>query len=667
LKLKSIKTKLSLFYGVLLLVICMGFGVVSYIASSKALSISIDESLSQLAIQNAEIVDKGMEIQFNALEALAESDWLKGTSLTLNEKLKLLNNEVKRSNHIDMFITDINGNMEDTAGGRANVSDREYFIKALSGEKAVSDPIIDKTNGNLILCYAVPIKDGGRVKGVLAATRDGNVLSDFISDMRFGENSEAFMINKQGTTVASKDRELVMNMYNILEEAKADSGLKSLAGLQQKMTQGEKGVGEYSYKGVTKYMGFAPVEGTNWSLAITAPKSEVMSQVNSLTMTMIIISIIFLVISIAITLFIAGGISRPIKEASDYLNIVATGNFTGMVPAQLLEMNDETGTLAKAIDTMQESVKDIIKEVVSESSNVSQMLVDINSDMRKLNKSIEEISATTEELSATTEENAASTEEMSATSTEIEKAIESTAYKAQEGAVTVSDINKMSENMKQRAISSREDTIEIYRKTKDDLQNAIEQSKEVDKINELSEAILAITSQTNLLALNAAIEAARAGEAGKGFAVVADEIRKLAEGSKNTVSRIQEVTKIILEGVNDLLSSSSEIMEFIDKKVLDDYESLVSTSEEYSKSSFIINDMVNEFSSTSEELLASMQNMVKAIDEIAIAANEEAEGATNIAQEVSAITEMSDHVIKLAYTAKERSELLLKAVSKFNI
>ncbi|MBU5310853.1 methyl-accepting chemotaxis protein [Tissierella carlieri] len=666
-KLKSIKTKLSLFYGVLLLVICMGFGVVSYIASSKALSTSIDESLSQLAIQNAEIVDKGMEVQFNALEALAESDWLKGTSLTLDEKLKLLNNEVKRSNHIDMFIADIDGNMEDTAGGRANVSDREYFIKALSGEKEVSDPIIDRTNGNLILCYAVPIKDGGRVKGVLAATRDGNVLSDFISDMRFGENSEAFMINKQGTTVASKDRELVMNMYNILEEAKADSGLKSLAQLQQKMTQGERGVGEYSYKGITKYMGFAPVEGTNWSLAITAPKSEVMSQVNSLTMTMIIISIIFLAISIAITLFIAGGISRPIKEASDYLNIVATGDFTGMIPMQLLEMNDETGTLAKAIDTMQESVKNIIREVVNESSNVSQMLVDINSDMRKLNRSIEEISATTEELSATTEENAASTEEMSATSTEIEKAIESTAYKAQEGAVTVSDINKMSENMKQRAISSREDTIEIYRKTKDDLQNAIEQSKEVDKINELSEAILAITSQTNLLALNAAIEAARAGEAGKGFAVVADEIRKLAEGSKNTVSRIQEVTKIILEGVNDLLSSSSEIMEFIDKKVLDDYESLVSTSEEYSKSSFIINDMVNEFSSTSEELLASMQNMVKAIDEIAIAANEEAEGATNIAQEVSAITEMSDHVIKLADTAKERSELLLKAVSKFNI
>ncbi len=666
-KLKSIKTKLSLFYGVLLLVICMGFGVVSYIASSKALSTSIDESLSQLAIQNAEIVDKGMEVQFNALEALAENDWLKGTSLTLDEKLKLLNNEVKRSNHIDMFIADIDGNMEDTAGGRANVSDREYFIKALSGEKEVSDPIIDRTNGNLILCYAVPIKDGGRVKGVLAATRDGNVLSDFISDMRFGENSEAFMINKQGTTVASKDRELVMNMYNILEEAKADSGLKSLAQLQQKMTQGERGVGEYSYKGITKYMGFAPVEGTNWSLAITAPKSEVMSQVNSLTMTMIIISIIFLAISIAITLFIAGGISRPIKEASDYLNIVATGDFTGMIPMQLLEMNDETGTLAKAIDTMQESVKNIIKEVVNESSNVSQMLVDINSDMRKLNRSIEEISATTEELSATTEENAASTEEMSATSTEIEKAIESTAYRAQEGAATVSDINKMSENMKQKAISSREDTIEIYRKTKDDLQNAIEQSKEVDKINELSEAILAITSQTNLLALNAAIEAARAGEAGKGFAVVADEIRKLAEGSKNTVSRIQEVTKIILEGVNDLLSSSSEIMEFIDKKVLDDYESLVSTSEEYSKSSFIINDMVNEFSSTSEELLASMQNMVKAIDEIAIAANEEAEGATNIAQEVSAITEMSDHVIKLAYTAKERSELLLKAVSKFNI
>ena len=110
-----------------------------------------------------------------------------------------------------------------------------------------------------------------------------------------------------------------------------------------------------------------------------------------------------------------------------------------------------------------------------------------------------------------------------------------------------------------------------------------------------------------------------------------------------------------------------EIMEFIDKKVLSDYESLVRTSEQYSENSTVINDIVMEFSSTSEELLASMQNMVKAINEIAAAANEEAQGASNIAQEASEITVMSNDVINAAQLAKGKSELLIGTVSRFKV
>lgn len=666
-KLKSIKAKLTLSFGALILVICVGLGIISYITASSALSTSIDESLAQMAKESSKVVAEGMKVRFNALEALAESDWIKGDSLTLNEKLDLLKNEVKRSNHIDMFIADKNGNIKNTDGESSNISDREYFIKALSGEKAVSDPTLSKIDNSLVSFYAVPIKDRGTVKGVLVATRDGNALSDYISDIRFGKSGEAFMINKKGTMVAHQDRSLVMEMYNVFDNVKIDSKLQQLANLQQQMIEGNEGVGEYNYKGITKYMGFAQVEGTNWSLAITAPKSEVMAKVNQLALTMTIVSISFIGVSIAFTLIIARSISNPIKTASNYLSIVADGDFTGVVPSKMLEMKDETGTLANAIDSMQRSIKSIIKEVADESSNVSQMLVGINAEMEHLNKSIEGISATTEELSAGTEETAASTEEMSATSTEIEKAIESTASKAQEGAITAGRIKKMSEEMKRNATSSKEDAMEIYGRTKMDLQNAIEQSKAVNQINELSEAILEITSQTNLLALNAAIEAARAGEAGKGFAVVADEIRKLAEGSKNTVSRIQEVTKVIFEAVNNLSGSSNEIMGFIDEKVLKDYENLVNTSEQYSQSSLDINDMVNEFSATSEELLASMQNMVKAIDEIAIAANDEAQGATNIAQEASIIIQMSGNVMNMAELAKGKSESLISAVSKFKV
>ena len=193
------------------------------------------------------------------------------------------------------------------------------------------------------------------------------------------------------------------------------------------------------------------------------------------------------------------------------------------------------------------------------------------------------------------------------------------------------------------------------------------QAEAVNQIDELSEAILEITAQTNLLALNAAIEAARAGEAGKGFAVVADEIRKLAEHSKNAVSRIQEVARTIYSAVNNLSSSSGEILSFVDKQVLKDYDSLVDTSEQFNQSSAGINDMVMEYSASSEELYASIHSMVKAIEEIMNASNEEAEGAYNIAQETSAIVLRSNEVTKMAEAARGRSEELITAVSVFKV
>ncbi|WP_244648371.1 methyl-accepting chemotaxis protein [Ruminiclostridium herbifermentans] len=552
-------------------------------------------------------------------------------------------------------------------GAEADVSDLDYYIKASSGQRTASDPFISKVTNGVVVAFAVPIKDNqGNIIGVVLSVRDSNELSNLVSNIKFGEDSSAFMINKNGTTVAHKDKNLVFEYYNVFTEVEKDSSLEQMAAFMKEMTEGKSGVGEYEYNG-DKYAAYSPVSGTDWSLAITIPKSVAMEKVSHLLKIIMNISIAFLLVSLLLTYIIAKGFCKPIELATNHMKILAEGDFSKEVPKKYTKNQSEIGVLAKSMESMQKSLRSIITDVINKSSDVSQMLTSINSEVDELNFKIEEISSTTQEMSAGTEQTAASTEEMNATAEEIEAAIESIATKAHEGTITANNVSTMSGEMKKNAISSKETAMEIYVRNKADLQNAIEQSKAVDQIHVLSQSILDITTQTNLLALNASIEAARAGEAGKGFAVVADEIRKLAEGSKATVSRIQEVANVILEAVQVLSSSSGEIMDFIDKKVMLDYEYLVSSSEQYNESSANISDIVSDFSATSEELLASMQNMVKAIDEISSSANEEAQGASNIAQGAASITQMSNVVKENAELAKEKSNMLIQLVSKFKV
>ena len=664
-KFKSIKTKLLIMFATLILCICAVIGVISYNLSKNALLNNINGSLSNLSEQASIVVENRIENQLNSLEVLAESELIATETTDMNEKLEILKEEAKRSDHVWITIFDKDGNGMTTEGKKLNGAGQDYFEKAVKGESNVSDPMTSAVSGDLIVVYAVPIKHNNVITGVLASVRDGDELSHITKDIHFASTGEAFMLNQQGEIIAHNNKTLVTEKYNAFEKVKEDDGLKSLVELERLMVKGKEGVGEYKYEGVAKYMGYAPVAGTDWSLAITAPESEVMSEVIHLIKVISIISMTIFAAGLTVTYFITSSIAVPIKEATKLISIVATGDLTGEVPEKLLRKKDETGVLANAIQAMQSSTKGVLENVVGESASIEAMLENINRDMDQLNKNIEEISFTAQEVSADTEEAASSTEEISASSIEIERAVESIATEAQEGASAISNVSKMANEMKQNATQSKENAVSIYSKTRVSLQEAIEKSKSVNQINELAEGILSITSQTNLLALNAAIEAARAGEAGRGFAVVANEIKMLAENSKVMVTRIQEVTYIIVDAVNNLSKNSSEILEFIDKEVLQDYDILVESSEKYSENSISIESIMENFSATAEELLASVQYVTNAINEIAAATEDEAKGASNIAQEVLAVMHKSSEVIELSKSANEKSTKLINIVSHF--
>ena len=414
---------------------------------------------------------------------------------------------------------------------------------------------------------------------------------------------------------------------------------------------------------------FSPVhmDGTEqyWTYVSVIPLSSILAQYNFLLKLMIIIGFIMLIVIITIKYFLISKAINPIVYISKILARMADSDFTGDIPNKFLKSKDEVGDLARAIQTMQKSISNIIHGVIDEAKTVDGSATNTHKNIVGLNSEIEDISATTEELSAGMEETAASTQEMNATSTEIEHAVESIAEKAQEGANAAIEISKRAELLKENAINSRK----VAQSTRSDvdtkLRNAIVQSKAIEQINVLSDSILQITSQTNLLALNAAIEAARAGEAGKGFAVVADEIRKLAEDSRNTVTQIQGITKQVVSSVKNLTQSSEQVLEFIEAQVIKDYESMVATGEQYYNDAEYVNSLVTDFSATAEELSASIQNMIKAINEISNANNEAASGTQSIAQKTANICEEANTAVGLVYLTKKSSEKLMQMVSKF--
>ncbi|MDF2672577.1 MAG: methyl-accepting chemotaxis protein [Clostridiales bacterium] len=664
---KSLKTKMMIYLGSLLLLVCAGFGVISYITSSNALIANVQESLPQLANQTAMVVESRVEGQLDILEALANETEIKDVSLEWESKLDILQDQISKRDHMSMGIADINGRLVSTDGKILDVKNEDYFKKAISGQRIMTDPIINTEDGSVVMKYAVPIKDNNQIVGALIAVTDGYSLCNLINDITFGKTGKAFMINKEGTTIAHTNKDLVKQMDNDFESVKKDPKLQSLVNLEKQMAEGKSGVGEYEYNGVVKYLGFAPIANTEWSVAIAAPKAEVLSGLKVLASSILTAALLFLLLSLVGGLIIASLISKPITIIAEHLKVISTGDFSNELSTKLINLKDELGILARSTDVMQKSIREVVKGVIAESTSVGEAVNAATKSIFELNGDIEDVSATTEELSAGMEETAASAEEMNATSSEIEKAVQSIAAKAQEGAASAADINKKATEFTEKFLLSQQSASTIFLEVKEKLEKALIESKAVEQINTLAVSILQITSQTNLLALNAAIEAARAGEAGKGFAVVADEIRKLADDSKNTVTQIQNITEKVILSVDNLSTSSNSLLTFMAKDVNRDYMTMLTVTEEYKKDAIMIDGLVTDFSATSEELAASMGNMLTAINEITSATNEGAVGTNSIAEKTGVVTKKADDVMGQTSISKESSDKLRQMVEKFKI
>ncbi|MBE6068800.1 MAG: HAMP domain-containing protein [Clostridium lundense] len=383
----------------------------------------------------------------------------------------------------------------------------------------------------------------------------------------------------------------------------------------------------------------------------------------TMLISVVVISVLT-IIAIAFAGIIISGILKSLNILKRELFALAErgGDLTQEIK---VKSKDEIADLAKALNLFLSNLRTIIKEVKITAENTLEINEVISVNSNELMENVQEVSSTTEELSAGMEETAASAEEIAATTQEIEKAVQSIAQKSQEGAEAAGEINIRAIETKDRVVEAQNKANNIFVQTKSELEEAINESKVVDQISILSQAIMEITAQTNLLALNAAIEAARAGEAGRGFSVVADEIRKLAEQSKETVIQIQNITQKVTGSVENLSNSSNKLLVFMTDNVSNEYKSMLNVAEKYSEDASFVDNLVAEFSSTSEELLASVQNILQTIEQVAEASGEGASGTTNIADKIIHVNDKTNGIVEKAKESMKIANNLKVEMSKF--
>lgn len=378
------------------------------------------------------------------------------------------------------------------------------------------------------------------------------------------------------------------------------------------------------------------------------------------------ISFACLIVGVLVVFFIVRGITKSMKLVNDkiYELVHNEGDLTQQLE---VKSGDEMELIADNINDLLAYIRTIMLGIAEGSNRLTASSKNMVESLQSADSNIIDVSATMEEMSAGMEESAASLNQISQSIEEVFLSVENIAVNAHEG-------SDYSGEMEKRAGSAKNDALIVQQQTKEKtdiiseaLRTKIEQSKAVEQISELTANIINITDQTNLLALNASIEAARAGEAGRGFAVVADEIGKLATHSGQAAEEIRRVSAEVINSVNELAKEAEEMIAFTETTATEGLKGLLAMSDTYSKDASSMNDMMVQFSATSQMLSETMESIKESVAAVNIAVEESARGITEVTQ---ASVELSNSVGDIQEEANGNNDVageLSGEVSKFKL
>lgn len=532
----------------------------------------------------------------------------------------------------------------------------DFYNETLKNNKATwLDPYMDEELGQEVISYTQPVYVNKQVVGVVGLVISFEDFKQLVTSIKPYENGYAFLID-------SYQRYIVHNTYTKENKLK-DTGFEELAELMSTENQGLK---KMSVDGEPSYVAYSKL-ANGYCLVLVSPESDVMSNVENMIIKNIILILISILICIIIAFIVGKKISTPIFKVTKDLEMAKEGDFTSKNYLPYLKMKNETGKLARALDKLQESMSKTVTQVSGNSTMVTDSAVHLNNAINSLVDEVSNITATTEQLSASMQQTESTAITLSDASERMIHHIETMEDKNKSGVDTANDISNRAVQLKKEAAEASRKADEVCKTTGEKLKVAIDESKQVQQINVLTQAILDIADQTSLLSLNASIEAARAGEFGRGFSVVADEIRSLADNSETTALRIQDITKNVIVSVNKLCDSSYEVLDFMETHVKDTYKKLIHMSEQYNTDSTDMRELLEDISSVSKNIFEEIESLLKSFVELTDATSEGADGIQCISKNAEEVANHTREVELEANRLNQIAEELSGAIEVFTV